>query len=67
MAQMGDTVERFVFILTRTIYTFSLLAITIQVAVKGVYPDPTVSPGEGDTGVKEAQGTLGELFARPWV
>ena len=36
----------------------------IQVAVKEADLDPTVGPGVGDKGVKEAQSTLGELFAR---
>lgn len=66
MARMVDTVDIFVFIWTRTIHTFSLPPIMIQVAVKGVYLDPTVGPGKGDKGVREAQGTIGELFARPW-
>lgn len=67
MARMVDTVDIFVFIWTRTILTYSLSAIMIQVAVKGVYLDPTVSPGGGDRGVREAQGTIGDLFARPCV
>lgn len=67
MAPMVDTVDIFVFIWTRTIHTFSLPAIMIQVAVKGVYLEPTVSPGRGDRGVREAQGIIGDLFARPCV
>lgn len=66
MARMVDPVDIFMSIWTRTIHTFSLPPIMIQVAVKGVYLDPTVGPGRGDKGVKEAQGTFGELFARPW-
>lgn len=54
MARMVDTVDTFVFIWMRTIHTFSLPPIMIQVAVKGVYLDPTASPGRGDKGVREA-------------
>lgn len=67
MARMVDTVDIFMSMWTRTIHTFSLRPIMIQVAVKGVYLDPTVDPGREDKGVREAQGILGELFARPWL
>lgn len=67
MARMVDTVDIFMSIWTRTIHTFSLPPIMIQVAVKGVYLDPTAGPGRKDKGVREAQATLGEHFARPWL
>lgn len=61
MARMVDTVDILVFIWMRTIHIFSLPPIMIQVVVKGVYLDPKVGPGRGDKGVREAQGTFGEL------
>lgn len=65
MARMVDTVDIFVFIWTRTTHTFSLPPIMMKVAVKGAYLDPTVGPGRGDKGVREAQGTVGELLLDP--
>lgn len=67
MARMVDMVDIFVFIWMRTIHTFSLPPIMIQVAVKEVYLDPTVGPDREDKRVKEAQGTSGEHLRQALV